>query len=326
MLDEFSQKQRIPYPLLSDVHSEVIRRYGILNDRVQPGDAVLYGIPYPGVFVCDEAGIVISKFFHDSYKKRDSPELLLDAALGRVVLDDRAPRVQGGDDTVRVTAAVHGGKGTIRQGIIRQLLVRFELPEGLHVYGEPVPAGMIPVDVRIEGPPGLVVLAPIYPPTESLHLQNAGVTLPVWSGTVDILIPFYAVGELASEVRPLDQTSATLDITVRYQACDDRTCLLPRTETLRLEVPLDVIDIPAIPLHQGHGQREGNYDGMVHLKRLMRRKIRAHPLGFLRYMWKHFRLQRAARHRRALQPVIDEAMDPVVQPAEESQSSKHDRS
>ena len=91
--------------------STVIRRYGILNDQIEPGDAMLYGIPYPGVFVCDEAGKVIAKFFHDSYKKRDSAELLIDAALGRVVLDDAAPQEQGGDEDVRITAVVHGGGG-----------------------------------------------------------------------------------------------------------------------------------------------------------------------------------------------------------------------
>ncbi|MYE82653.1 MAG: peroxiredoxin family protein, partial [Gammaproteobacteria bacterium] len=88
-LAEFREKQDIPYPLLSDVDSATIRRYGILNDRIRPGDALLHGIPYPGVFVCDEDGVVISKFFHDTYKKRDSPERLLDAPHGRVVLERR---------------------------------------------------------------------------------------------------------------------------------------------------------------------------------------------------------------------------------------------
>ena len=41
MLAEFSEKQNIPYPLLSDVDSEVIRLFGILNSRLSPGDAML---------------------------------------------------------------------------------------------------------------------------------------------------------------------------------------------------------------------------------------------------------------------------------------------
>ena len=296
-LAEFREKQDIPYPLLSDVDSAAIRRYGILNDRIRPGDALLHGIPYPGVFVCDEDGVVISKFFHDTYKKRDSPERLLDAALGRVVLDGSGPRAEGGDAEVRVSAAVRGGTGSLRQGIIRELVVRFELAAGLHVYGEPVPEGMIPVQVDVEGPPGLVVQAPVLPPTTPHRLPEMDLTLPVWSGTVDMRVPFYAVGELASETRPLDRGSATLSVTVRYQACDDRTCLLPRTEVFTLELPLDVVDVPRLSIHMGHGQREAEYDAFPHARRLLRRKIRQAPFGFLRYLVKQSRLERAARRR-----------------------------
>ena len=296
-LAEFREKQDIPYPLLSDVDSAAIRRYGILNDRIRPGDALLHGIPYPGVFVCDEDGVVISKFFHDTYKKRDSPERLLDAALGRVVLDGSGPRAEGGDAEVRVSAAVRGGTGSLRQGIIRELVVRFELAAGLHVYGEPVPEGMIPVQVEVQGPPGLVVQAPELPPTTPHRLPEMDLTLPVWSGTVDVRVPFYAVGELASETRPLDRGSATLSVTVRYQACDDRTCLLPRTEVFTLELPLDVVDVPRLSIHMGHGQREAEYDAFPHARRLLRRKIRQAPFGFLRYLVKQSRLERAARRR-----------------------------
>lgn len=296
-LAEFRERQDIPYPLLSDVDSATIRRYGILNDRVRPGDALLHGIPYPGVFVCDENGVVMSKFFHDTYKKRDSPERLLDAALGRVVLDGSGPRAEGGDDGVRVTVTVRGGTGSLRQGVIRELVIRFELAPGLHVYGEPVPEGMVPVQVDVRGPPGLVVQAPVLPPTTAHHLPEMDLTLPVWSGAVDVRVPFYPTGELASETRPLDRASATLSVTVRYQACDDRTCLLPRTEEFTLELPLDVVDVPRIPIHMGHGQREAEYDGFPHVRRLLRRKIRQAPLGFLRFLMKQARLERAARKR-----------------------------
>jgi hypothetical protein len=286
--------------LLSDIDSEVIEAYGILNTQIEPGDAFLEGIPYPGSYVTDEDGIVVAKFFHDTYKKRDSPELLIDAALGEVQLDDAALRVDNaaeGEGEVRITVAVQGGKGTIRQGIRRHLVVRFELDEGLHIYGEPVPEGMVPTTVTVEGPPGLVAEEPILPPTEPLRLEGMDVELAVWSGRVDIVVPFYPTGELASEVRPLDMDSATLDVTVRYQACDDQTCLLPKTAKFSLELALDLVDIPSIGLHWGHGQRKANYDGRPHLRRLLWRQIRRSPLGFLRYVAKSARLELAARRR-----------------------------
>ncbi len=283
--------------MLSDVDSQVIEAYGILNTSISKDDAMLWGIPYPGSFVVDEAGIVVAKFFHDTYKKRDSPEILIGAALGEILISDDAPSVAGGDDEVRITASVQGGKGTIRQGIYRHLVVHFELGDGLHIYGEPVPEGMIPTTITVNGPPGFITEDPILPPTSPLRLEGLDVELPVWSGSVDMVIPFYASGELASEVRPLDMASARIEIDVRYQACDDSACLLPKTEKLALDLALDVVDTPALSMHKGHGQREGNYSGTPHLLRLFARKARKHPLGLPRFILKTLRLEREAKKR-----------------------------
>ena len=296
-LKEFAEAQGMPYPLLSDIDSEVIRQYGILNTEVSKDDGFLYGIPFPGVFVCDENGIVISKFFHDSYKKRESPEAYIDAALGRIQIDAEAPQASGGEEDVKITAAIRGGKGSIRQGIIRHLLVRFNLADGLHIYGEPVPKGLTATTVSVSGPEGLQTLPVEYPPTEPLHLSALDVNLQVWSGEVDIVIPFYATGELASESRPLDADQATLQIEVRYQACDDETCLLPRSEHFTLDLPMDVVDVPKLSMHTGHGQREGSYDSMPAFRRLLLRKAKANPLGFPKFIWSNVRMTLAARRR-----------------------------
>ena len=62
---------------------------------------------------------------------------------------------------------------------MRRLVVRFELGEGLHIYSDPVPEGMIPTTVSVEGPPGLVVEDAIVPPTETLHLKGLDLELQV---------------------------------------------------------------------------------------------------------------------------------------------------
>ena len=276
-----------------------------MNDQVGREDFPLAGLPYPGVYVTDEAGIVVAKFFHDTYKKRDSPEALIDAALGRIVLSDDAPSASGGDEEVRISAVVHGGKGTIRQGILRRVVVRCELGEGLHIYGQPVPDGMVPTTVKVTGPPGLVVGDPVFPAPEMLRLESMGVELPVWSGHVDIVVPFYPVAELASETRPLDAANAPLQIEVRYQACNDAICFPPKTECLELELALDVIDVPALGLHTGHGQREGNFNAGPHMARLVFRKLREYPLGLPQFILKALGRELGAK-RRALRRWIGE--------------------
>ncbi len=279
----------------------MIRDYGILNDQLEPDDAFLYGLPYPGVFVCDEDGVVVAKFFHDTYKKRDSPETLIDAALGRIELAEDAPRAVCEDPEVHITAAVHGGQGTIRQGIIRRLVVRFELAPGLHLYGRPVPEGMIPTTVSVRGPEGLVFGEAQYPATEPLRLPGLEVELPVWSESFDVVIPFYPDARVASETRPLDRDSLELEVEVRYQACDDEACLLPKTEKLRLTASLEVVDVPNLALHVGHGQREGSYDAMPHMRRMILRSLRRSPAGFLRFVAKNVMLEMAAWRRRRAQ-------------------------
>lgn len=296
-LSEFTREQQIPFPLLSDIDSAVITQYGILNTEVSRDDAFLYGIPFPGVYVCDEDGVVVAKFFHDSYKKRDSAESLIAAALGEHIIEDSAPQASSDDEDIRITAAVLGGSGSVRQGVIRDLVVRFKLGEGLHIYSEPVPQGMVATRVEVSGPPGFTTLPARTPDTEHLRLESLGVDLQVWSDSVDIVIPFYAKGELASETRPLDGESIDVEVNVRYQACTDNECLLPRTETFTLNLPLDVIDVPQLGFHTGHGQREGGYDSTPALRRLFWRKLKANPLGLPKFIFKNIKLEREARKR-----------------------------
>lgn len=291
-LAEFAEHQGIPYTLLSDTGSTVIKQYGLLNEQLTAADGPLYGIPYPGVYVCDEQGVITSKFFHDSYKKRESPEMLIDAALGKIQIDESAPRATSVDDGIAITAALHGGKGSLRQGIVRQLVVSFELPEGLHIYGEPVPQGLTATTIEVEGPDGLVFLPMQSPATHSLHLASIDETLEVWSGRVDLIIPLYPVGELVSESRPLDTPDVEVTVTVTFQACNDNECLLPQTRQLELTVPLDVVDVPNLAIHTGHGQREGNYDSSPAMKRLVWRKTRGNPLRLVQFLWRQIKMRR----------------------------------
>ena len=176
-------------------------------------------------------------------------------------------------------------------------MVRFELPDGLHIYGEPVPNGMVPTTVNVSGPTGLVFEDPIFPAPETLVLKSTNIQLRVWSGRVDVVIPFYAVGSLASETRPLDRDTAKIAVELGYQACDDSICLPPQTDSLSLRLKLDVVDVPALGIHTGHGQREGNFSATRHMRRLILRKFLKNPFGLPRLALKIMRLERAARRR-----------------------------
>ena len=72
VLADFAARRGISFPLLSDVGSNVIREYGILNTTVPPTNRAQYGIPFPGTFVVDRSGVVTSRVFEDAYQERDT--------------------------------------------------------------------------------------------------------------------------------------------------------------------------------------------------------------------------------------------------------------
>ncbi len=296
-LADFVDAQRIPFPMLSDVDSAVIRSYGILNTEVEPGDVPVYGVPFPGTYIVDEDGVVIEKFFYDTYKRRDGPENLIDSALGKITLCDGEPTQSFVDDDIRVSAMLHGAAGVLKQGSMRRVVVRFELAEGLHIYSDPVPEGMVATQISVQGPPGLVVEEAILPPTETLRLKGLDLELQVWSGVVDIVVPVYPNAELLSEMRPLEANSTTIEVTVRYQACDDSTCMLARSEKLTLEVPMAPVDVQALPFHTGHGQNEWDANSRKHFLRLVFRIFRRDPIAFFKGIRRQIRLQREAVRR-----------------------------
>ncbi|MEL6986062.1 MAG: redoxin domain-containing protein, partial [Actinomycetota bacterium] len=85
-LEEFAAHHGITFDLLSDEGSRVIRDFGILNHHVTEEQVPYHGIPFPGTYLVDEAGVVTAKAFHRSLAQRESAEGLIDAALGEILL------------------------------------------------------------------------------------------------------------------------------------------------------------------------------------------------------------------------------------------------
>ena len=270
-LTDFAQANDIPYPLLSDSDSAVIRRYGILNSLVDESERPFYGMPYPGTYLINEDGVVTEKFFPRHLANRESAETLLESSLGALLMGHDEPGSTGGEDDIRIAAYLHGGGGKLKSGIRRKVVVRFELANGLHIYGEPVPDGMVATSVTVRGPNGLVVEETIYPPTEPLTLAELGVELQVWSDTVDIVVPVWANSHLIDVIGPSGQSSIKIDVELRYQACNERTCLIPRTETLTIDVPIDTLDAPDFPGFGFESQKVTTMDSVKHFDKLLTR-------------------------------------------------------
>ena len=282
-LADFAAHHGITFPLLSDKGSKVIRRYGIQNHFITRDQVPYYGIPFPGTYLVDEQGVVVEKFFPRGLAQRESAESVIDSALGEILLGEGEPTERGGDHDIRVSASYHGGGGEVKLGAIRQLVVRFELTPGLHIYDEPVPEGMVATRIAVSGPPDLFQAEIVKPPTRPLSLPGVASELQVWEGRVDFVIPLWVGEGVASIVRknPLDEIE--IEVKLDYQACDDRECRLPRSETLRVKVPVGRITGHALPGRM-RGAEITTMDSARYMRRMLFRALLRSPIGGIRYI------------------------------------------
>lgn len=258
--------------LLSDIDSEIIRRYDVLNTIITPEDIPHYGVPFPGFFLLDEDGVIVDKIFNRHLAHRDGVERILDSFAGRIAVEGREPDdMVTEDDGITIGAFMRGGAGVLRVGPMRRVVVRFEMPEGLHIYDEPVPEGMVAAGVEITGPDGLRFDSVESPATRPLSLPGITEPLQVWDGTVDFVVPFFANSGMAGALLSGDG-SITLEVAVRYQACDDTRCFLPRTHTITLDVPIEFGVIPGFGKLRGLLPTVIDMDSTAHMKRLFLRK------------------------------------------------------
>lgn len=79
-LDKFSTFYKFEHVMLSDVGSETIKAFGILNEDFAP-DHFAYGVPYPYVYVVAAEGTVQAVLSESGHKKRPQIDAIVDAIL-----------------------------------------------------------------------------------------------------------------------------------------------------------------------------------------------------------------------------------------------------
>ncbi len=223
-LADFAAKHGITFTFLSDPDSEVITEFGILNTLIPPDDHPWHGIPFPGAYIIDSEGIIRSKFFEGRLAIRASGDQLLRAVAGEppalpddgvlAALEAAAGSAEFGEVAVRVwTKARH-----LPPGIVADLIVEFTPPTGWHVYGEPVPRGMVATAVKLD-----------------------------------------------------DAREVTISGVVRWQACDDTTCSVPRTHRFALRLPSGPIAMPHYPSPE-RPLEPGQMDSTRHFAKMRERR------------------------------------------------------
>jgi peroxiredoxin len=229
ILADFGQRHGITFPMLSDPQSKIIKDFGILNTSF-PKDVMQYGIPHPGTYMVNADGLVQSKYFvaDNGIERYSTPTILL-REFGSV---------EGTRETVVNTdnfeLKYYATRDVLRAALRFTVVLDFNLKEEVHVYA-PGAQHYIPISLELDSSRYFHAEPARYPKPQVLYLPTIKETVPVFQGK------FRITQDLATWDREVIGTMPELKIKgrLRYQACDDKICYLPRTIPLEWTFKID---------------------------------------------------------------------------------------
>jgi len=225
LMKDFASRKGITYPLLGDGESAMIRSFGILNGNFPP-EHEWYGVPFPGTYIVNEKGVVLSKFFEDDHRERYT--------ASTVLLRTGASTVDGWQEaeTKHLKLRYGATESTVRPGNLVALAVEVELKPGMHVYAPGVQSSYIPIDWKMPNSTSWLARPAQYPAARTLHPPAIQESVPVYENRFRLTRELL-VGQ-SGEIRPALGPDNKLKVegSLRYQACDDKICYAPVTVPL----------------------------------------------------------------------------------------------
>lgn len=253
ILAAFSKQRGITFPLLSDVGSATIKRYGILNTVAEEGlgpngkdpDVIarvkLYvsqnganerqrGIPFPGTFIVDRSGRVKARFFEDSYTVRNTVSSIR-VKLNAAEMPVPATQVQ----TQQLDVMTYPTDAAVAPGNRFSLVTRIQPRQGIHLYA-PGAANYKVIELTMLPNSNVHFQRLSYPPSEVYFFKPLNERVPTYQKP--FVLSQEVVLDASARTTLKDQTTLTLGGALNYQACDDRLCYDPVTLPLSWTVEL----------------------------------------------------------------------------------------
>ncbi len=232
ILQNFTDRMKIGFPLLSDERSAVIRAFGILNTTVTPG-AVDDGVPYPGIYIIDPSGRIRAKYFETKYQERFTPDTILTKEFGVA----SGPVFQQQTDHLKILAQLSQDKA--RPGNRLTLTADLELPSRMHIYAPGV-KGYRPVSLAIEGGPDVTVHEAEFPKSRIMELKAIKERVPIYEGRIRLSRDFTVSPSVKAD-------RLELRMVLEYQACDDQICYAPVKVPFTFMVDVEQLERQRVP-------------------------------------------------------------------------------
>jgi hypothetical protein len=233
-LRKFAESRGIRFPLISDSGSAIIKSFGILNDRQEPGSRS-YGIPHPGTFIVDRTGVVTARFFEDAYQERYTGAAIL-AAQGT-----NPAGAAVGADTTHLNMSATISDATVAPGERISIVLTVTPRSNMHVYA-PGKHDYRVVRVTIDAQPWLRAHDTRYPPSEIYHFKPLDERVEVYSKPFRLIqdVTILATPEVQKSLAAI--TTVTIAGALEYQACDDKLCYNPARVPFAFTVAVKALD------------------------------------------------------------------------------------
>ena len=255
ILGSFTERNDITYPLLSDVDSATIKRYGILNTVVEEAlgpngqdpavlvDLKIYatafeaserhrGIPFPGTFIVDAQGRVTSRFFEEYYWERNTFSNVM-LRLGAAGTPVQATQVS----TAHLDVSAYASDASLALGTRFSLVLDVTPKDGMHVYA-PGAVDYRVVALNITPQPHIRIEPIRYPASEIYHFVPLDEHVPVFQRPFTLVTEVIPEATVDGRAAFADKTEMVITGTLEYQACDDAICYNPVSVPLSWTVAL----------------------------------------------------------------------------------------
>lgn len=214
----------------------MIRTYGLLNPAYPP-DSRAHGVPYPGTFVLDATGRVVSRHFETAYQERTTVASIL-AREGR----------PGQGPLVAVQSAHLAVQATASDGVVapgNRLTLSFDVTpaRGMHVYAPGKHTYQV-IRFQLTPDPWLTAHPMRYAPSEIYHF------VPLDERVETYQRPFTLTQDVTLAATPEAQKAlagrrtVTIGGRLEYQACDDRVCYAPASLPVAFTLDLTPLVAP----------------------------------------------------------------------------------